>query len=119
MNLLKIAKLTLLTAFTAAALMTQPILAHAEEITSDPGNDDPVAALNHGVTVLAWARVDGVSPAADDVIVDGIIITAENIDAANSNAASDPEWKYVPVRRSADTSKDAFFVRNDASTVAQ
>ncbi|MBX3000136.1 MAG: hypothetical protein KF893_16560 [Caldilineaceae bacterium] len=35
---------------------------------------------------------------ADDVIVDGKIITAENA------AASDPEWKYVPVRRLAATS---------------
>lgn len=68
--------------------------------------------LNHGVTVLAWARVDGVSSSQttsqqgphhfdgkllsardltreqstshtyDDVIVDGRIITAENYDSA-------------------------------------
>ncbi|MBK8020894.1 MAG: hypothetical protein IPK19_05560 [Chloroflexi bacterium] len=43
-----------------------------------------VRSINHGVTVLAWARVDGVSPSqgggtvADDVIVDGRIITGEN-----------------------------------------
>jgi hypothetical protein len=114
MNFFKTAKLSLLTGFAAVALMTQPILAHAEEIVTDPGDSDPVAAINHGVTVLAWARVDGVSPAGDDVITDGIIITAENVDAANDN-----EWKYVNVRRTADTSKDAFFVRNDATTVAQ
>ncbi len=94
----------------------------------------PVAALSHGVTVLAWARVNGVSPlqgrtvaawpggspafeyegqkygggaipvywhvirnnssaltsastgdplsSADDVVVDGRIITAENYDSA-------------------------------------
>lgn len=72
----------------------------------------PDAALNHGVTVLAWARVDGVSPLQtqsqqgtnyfdgkflsardltreqsashtfDDVIVDGRIITVENYDSA-------------------------------------
>ena len=97
--------------------------------------DKPVAAICHGVTVLAWARVDGVSPlqghtvvatpggmpgfrsgsldfadaqyparwqieangatmltagsigdplsAADDVVVDGNIITAENDDSAD------------------------------------
>lgn len=96
--------------------------------------DKPVAAISHGVTVLAWARVDGVSPlygrtvavspggspafkyegqtygramvpahwhviknggkartaasagdplsSADDVVVDGRIITAENYDSA-------------------------------------
>ena len=92
MNLINTAKIALLTGFAAAALMTQPMLAHAEEITTVP--DDGVAAINHGVTVLAWARVDGVSPAADDVIVDGTIITGENYDTS-----SDPEWKYIPVRR--------------------
>ena len=39
-------------------------------------------AICHGVTVLAWARVDGTS--SDDVIVDGNIITAENFDSANT-----------------------------------
>jgi hypothetical protein len=64
---------------------------------------DAAAAIDHGVTVLAWARVDGVSPGiapydpaflggvsvatadggvADDVVVDGRIITAENSAAA-------------------------------------
>ncbi|MBL8133163.1 MAG: hypothetical protein JNL42_14980 [Anaerolineae bacterium] len=41
-----------------------------------------VRAINHGVVVLAWARVDGGSGASststDDVIVDGRIITGEN-----------------------------------------
>ena len=71
------------------------------------------AAINHGVTVLAWARVDGVSPSTeepstaccDDVIVDGDIITGENADAQAS--ASDSEWKYVPVRRMASADTDA------------
>lgn len=45
-------------------------------------------ALNHGVTVLAWARVDGVSPLQDDVVVDGRIITAENFDSALSCGTS-------------------------------
>ena len=31
--------------------------------------DKPVAALDHGVTVLAWARVDGVSPIRGRVVV--------------------------------------------------
>jgi hypothetical protein len=35
-------------------------------------------AICHAKTVLAWARVDGVSPLRDDVIVDGKVITAEN-----------------------------------------
>lgn len=99
MNLINTVKMTLLTGFAAAALMTQSIPAYA-----------------------------------DDVIVDGKIITAENYDAG-----SDPEWKYVPVRRTADAAADnddnltvervvqeaetrptdAFFVRNDDSTVSQ
>ena len=37
-------------------------------------------AVCHGVSVLAYARVDGVSPLRDDVVVDGKIITAENFD---------------------------------------
>jgi hypothetical protein len=32
-------------------------------------------AICHGTTVLAWARVDGVSPLRDGVVVDGRIIT--------------------------------------------
>jgi putative intracellular protease/amidase len=32
-------------------------------------HDKPVAALDHGVTVLAWARVDGVSPLNGRVVV--------------------------------------------------
>lgn len=31
--------------------------------------DKPVAAIDHGVTVLAWARVDGVSPIRGRVVV--------------------------------------------------
>lgn len=42
------------------------------------------AGMNHGVSVLAWARVDGVSPAQDDVVVDGRIITGENFESAFS-----------------------------------
>ena len=132
MNLLNTAKIALLTGFAAATLMTQPMVTHAEEITTVP--DDGVAAINHGVTVLAWARVDGVSPAGDDVITDGTIITGENYDTS-----SDPEWKYVNVRRTLNPTVDnedkltleaviqeaeakpdaAYFVRNDRSTVSQ
>jgi hypothetical protein len=132
MNLLNTAKIALLTGFAAATLMTQPILAQAEEIVTDRG--DGAAAINHGVTVLAWARVDGVSPATDDVMIDAKIITAENYDTA-----SDSEWKYVNVRRTASATvdnedrlslegvieeteakpHDAYFVRNDRSTVSQ
>jgi putative intracellular protease/amidase len=103
MNFVKYAKLTLIAGFAVVSLMGQPFAAHAEEIIADSG--DGSSAICHGVTVLAWARVDGVSPStdsssgttvADDVIVDGRIITAENYDAAASN---DSEWKYVTVRR--------------------
>lgn len=111
--------------------------------------DKPIAAICHGVTVLAWARVDGVSPlrgrvvvgatggmpgfrrgnfdfrdaeyparwqieangavmltsgsignpmtSADDVIVDGRIITAENVDSAVR--FSDEIAKSIATRR--------------------
>ncbi|MBI1297664.1 hypothetical protein GC175_22230 [bacterium] len=38
---------------------------------------------------------------ADDVIVDGKIITAENVEAT-----SDPEYRYVSVRRTFDAAED-------------
>lgn len=103
MNFVNFAKMALVAGFVAVSLMGQPFAAHAEEIIADGG--DGSSAVCHGVTVLAWARVDGVSPSADgsggttvadDVIVDGRIITAENYDSAASN---DNEWKYVNVRR--------------------
>jgi putative intracellular protease/amidase len=57
--------------------------------------DKYVTAICHGVSVLAYARVDGVSPlggrsaagpttAADDVFIDGKIITGENFDSASA-----------------------------------
>jgi hypothetical protein len=81
MNFVKYAKMALIAGFAVVSLMGQPIVAQAEE-TGSGGN------IYHGVTVLAWARVDGVSPSTDssetttgdDVIVDGRIITAGNYD---------------------------------------
>jgi hypothetical protein len=104
MKLVQTAKMALVAGFVAVSLMGQPFAAHAEEIIADSGHGS--SAIHHGTTVLAWARVDGVSSAtdsstggttvADDVIVDGRIITAENYDRSASN---DNEWKYVNVRR--------------------
>lgn len=48
--------------------------------------------------MLASLLGQPIAALADDVVVDGKIITAENYDAS-----SDPEWKYVPVRRTAST----------------
>jgi len=61
---------------------------------------EAVEAINHGVSVLAWARVDGVgslessslagaavhrgATIADDVVVDGRIITGQDFNSANS-----------------------------------
>jgi hypothetical protein len=42
----------------------------------------PGEGVCHGVTVLAWARVDGTSPSGDDVVVDGRIITGEGFEAS-------------------------------------
>jgi putative intracellular protease/amidase len=123
---------------TYASLAHQPDLLVADAVNRLVNDfieqDKYVAAMSHGVTVLAWARVDGVSPlqgrtvaawpggspafeyegqkygggvipvfwhviqndssartaastgnplsSADDVVVDGQIITAENYDAA-------------------------------------
>jgi putative intracellular protease/amidase len=119
MNFVKFAKMALATGFVAVSLMGQPFSAHAEEIVADRG--DGRSAVCHGVSLLAWEQVDGVSPSqestidsemataddsqtrdsapmtgGDDVIVDGSIITGENPDTANSHQS---EWKYVSVRR--------------------
>ena len=133
MNFAKFARTTVMAGLVMAALWGLPQAAQAEEIVAESGNQSGVC---HGVTVLAWARVDGVSPsggsddpmieidsiqtdrtestATDDVWVDGKIITAENYDStreggdiaapdvddqAEQTVQSDPEWKYVPVRR--------------------
>jgi hypothetical protein len=58
------------------------------EVTDDDGDGAGLAAdggqpeegICHGVTVLAWARVDGTSPSGDDVVVDGRIITGEGFE---------------------------------------
>jgi succinate dehydrogenase/fumarate reductase flavoprotein subunit len=83
--------------------------------------------------VTECGAVTGVA-VGDDVITDGIIITGENYDTS-----SDPEWKYVNVRRTLNPTvdnedkltleavieeaeakpHDAYFVRNDRSTVSQ
>jgi hypothetical protein len=41
----------------------------------------PEEGICHGVTVLAWARVDGASSSGDDVVVDGRIITGEGFES--------------------------------------
>jgi hypothetical protein len=110
MNFAKFAQTVAVAGLVMAAVWGQPQAAQAEEIVVESRDS---AAINHGVTVLAWARVDGVSPSAeepsttccDDVIVDGDIITGENDDAQAS--ASDSEWKYVPIRRMASAGTDA------------
>jgi hypothetical protein len=127
MNFAKFARTTVMAGLVMAALWGLPQAAQAEEIVAESGNQGGVC---HGVTVLAWARVDGVSPStdsstgsttvADDVIVDGRIITAENHDTASSDgdlaapdaqvqptAQSDPEYKYVSVRRFLPSTADA------------
>ena len=110
MNFAKFAQTVAVAGLMMAAVWGQPQAAQAEEIVVE-GRD--ATAIDHGVTVLAWARVDGVSPSTeepstvccDDVIVDGDIITGENDDA--QAPASDSEWKYVPVRRMANADTDA------------
>lgn len=103
---MKIAKFTqtvALVGLVMAAVWGQPQAAQAQEIVAESPDE---TAINHGVTVLAWARVDGVSPSTaepstaccDDVIVDGDIVTGGNDAQAPT---SDPEWRYVPVRRMA------------------
>jgi len=127
MNFAKFAHTVVVAGLVMAAMWGQPQAAQAEEIVVESHDE---TAINHGVTVLAWARVDGVSPStdsstggttvADDVIVDGRIITAENYDAASSDGdlaapdaqvqptvQSDNEWKYVPVRRMNASTADA------------
>lgn len=110
MNFATFAQTVAAAGLVMAAVWGQPQAAQAQEIVVE-GRD--ATAINHGVTVLAWARVDGVSPSTeepstaccDDVIVDGGIITGENADAQAS--AADPEWKYVSVRRMARADTDA------------
>lgn len=110
MNFAKFAQTVAVAGLMMAAVWGPPQAAQAEEIVVE-GRD--ATAVDHGVTVLAWARVDGVSPSAeepstvccDDVIVDGDIITGENADAQAST--SDSDWKYVPIRRMASADTDA------------
>ena len=110
MNFAKFAQTAAVVGLVMAAVWGQPQAAQAQEIVAEIHDE---TAVDHGVTVLAWARVDGVSPSTeapstlccDDVIVDGDIITGEN-DGAQASAA-DPEWRYVPVRRITSTATDA------------
>ena len=110
MNFAKFAQTAAVVGLVMAAVWGQPQAAQAQEIVAEIHDE---TAVDHGVTVLAWARVDGVSPSTeapstlccDDVIVDGDIITGEN-DGAQASA-SDPEWRYVPVRRVASAETDA------------
>lgn len=102
MNFATVVRTAAAVAFVAAAVWGESSAAYAEEIVVESRDQ---AAINHGTTVLAWARVDGVSPSTeptsavccDDVVVDGTIITGENFDPAA--ASSDSEWKYIPIRR--------------------
>lgn len=94
MNFTKYAKMAVVMSFAMAALWGHAPLAHAEGDGTRDGNGgggDIVVFDINGVTNSPTRT------ATDDVVVDGNIITAENYDAAA--ASGDPEWRYVPVRR--------------------
>ena len=98
MNFAKFARTTVMAGLVMAALWGLPQAAQAEEIVAESGNQSGVC---HGVTVLAWARVDGVSPSSDsDDPQNRSDSTATDVDdQTEQTVQSDPEWRYVPVRR--------------------
>jgi len=89
MNFAKFAKMTVAVAFLIAS-MGQPMLAHAE------GGENK-GEWPWQVGLVDAAVISTTTAAADDVWVDGKIITAESY--GSGSASSDPEWRYVPVRR--------------------
>lgn len=97
MKIVQSVKMSLTAVFLIASILGSPILAHAEdgENRSDVGTSWPwqVSFVDN--------TNSSTSTTTDDVFIDGQIITAENYDAAA--ASTDSEWKYVPVRRMADT----------------
>lgn len=83
MNFTKTIKLTLLAGSLAAALLTQPLLVYAEATGSRGGGGDSI--VFDSVDAVAVKPATTAAPVADDVIVDGRIITAE--DRATASAA--------------------------------
>ena len=59
----KFAQTAAVVGLVIAAVWGQPHAAQAQEIVVESRGE---TAIDHGVTVLAWARVDGVSPADED-----------------------------------------------------
>lgn len=90
MNLIKAMNLTLLTASLVISLLNSPLPAYADANGSRGGGGD----------IIVFDRVDAVvvkpattaAPVADDVIVDGPIITAENWATASPAPAEAPAF---------------------------
>lgn len=86
MNFTKAIKLTLLTGSLAAALLTQPLFADADASRSHDGGGDIVVVDRVDTVVIK--PTTPVAPVADDVVVDGRIITAEDWATAPAAPAS-------------------------------
>ena len=90
MNFIKAMNLTLLTASLVISLLTPSLSAYAEATGSRGG----------GADIIVFDSVDSggvrpattVAPVADDVIVDGRIITAENWATASPAPAGSPTF---------------------------
>jgi hypothetical protein len=87
MNIVKSLKGMLFAGFLLASLVGQPLAAQAQATDQ--------FSLNFAEVKVSYATVE--NETGDDVIVDGRIITAEGNDT--SAGSSDPEYKYIPVRR--------------------
>ena len=85
MNIAKIAMTAWMTGLVAAALLGTPAPAHAQE--SPSGTGKTLAA------VTLASRVGVEVPNANDLTGAGGTVEAAQL------GQSDPEWKYVPVRR--------------------
>ncbi len=64
MNFATVVRTAAAVAFVAAAVWGQSSAAYAEEIVVESRDE---TAITHGVSVLAWARVDGASPSMEIV----------------------------------------------------
>ncbi len=122
MKIATFTKMAVMAGIVAAAFCGQPQMAHAEESSTRGGSggvisDSAVGDLAPVPSTSATADdvfIDGriitgdpYAPAAtdDDVIVDGRIITAEGYAPEADPTAgtrTDSEWKYVPIRRTVD-----------------